>query len=140
MKYSWNVASEVLRIAPPTPGMFREALTDFTYAGFSIPKGWKIFWTMASTHKNPQYFPEPEKFDPSRFEGDGPPPYSYVPFGGGPRMCPGKDFARLVILVFISHVVGRFKWVKLIPNEKIVFNPLPTPEKGLPIRLIPHRT
>ncbi|XP_058184813.1 beta-amyrin 28-monooxygenase-like [Rhododendron vialii] len=138
MKYSWNVACEVMRLESPSPGTFREALTDFTYNGFSIPKGCKIYWNARSTHRNHEFFPEPQKFDPSRFEGSGPPPYAYAPFGGGPRMCPGKEFARLDILVFMHHLVKRFRWEKLIPGEKTVYTPLANPEKGLPIRLFPH--
>ncbi|KAF7153686.1 hypothetical protein RHSIM_Rhsim01G0107400 [Rhododendron simsii] len=138
-KYSWNVACEVMRLAPPLQGAFREAITDFMYSGFSIPKGWKIYWSAHSTHKNAEFFPKPLKFDPSRFEGSGPAPYTFVPFGGGPRMCPGKEYARLEILVFMHHLVKRFKWEKMIPNEKIIVDPMPNPEKGLPIRLYPHK-
>ncbi|XP_047314258.1 beta-amyrin 28-monooxygenase-like [Impatiens glandulifera] len=138
MKYCWNVVNEVLRMVPPVQGTFREALTDFTYAGFSIPKGWKLYWSANTTHKNSKYFSEPEKFEPSRFEGNGPIPFSHVPFGGGPRMCPGKEYARLEILVFMYNIVRRFKWEKVILDEKIVIDPMPRLAHGLPIRLHPH--
>ncbi|XP_065864343.1 beta-amyrin 28-monooxygenase-like [Euphorbia lathyris] len=138
MKYSWNVACEVMRLAPPLQGSFREALHDFEYAGFSIPRGFKLYWSAHSTHMNPECFPTPEKFDPSRFEGVGPAPYTFVPFGGGPRMCPGKEYARLEILVFMHNIAKRFKWEKLIPQEKIVVDPMPIPAKGLPLHLYPQ--
>ncbi|KAL3825523.1 hypothetical protein ACJIZ3_021552 [Penstemon smallii] len=139
MKYSWNVAREVLRIAPSILSGFKVAIKDFMYNGFSIPKGNKLYWSTNSTHKNPECFPEPKKFDPSRFEGSGPAPYTFIPFGGGPRICPGQEYARLEILVFMHHLVKRFKFEKIIPDEKIVANPISIPAKGLPIRLHPHK-
>ncbi|KAL5560282.1 hypothetical protein UlMin_036493 [Ulmus minor] len=139
MRYSWCVACEVMRLFPPSPGTFREAITDFTYEGFLIPKGFKFHWNAHATHKNPKYFSDPEKFDPSRFEGKGPTPFSYVPFGGGPRMCPGNEYARVKILVFMHNVVTNFKLEKVFSGEKIIMGPALTAEKGLPIHLYPHK-
>ncbi|CAI0553339.1 unnamed protein product [Linum tenue] len=53
-------------------------------------------------------------------------------------MCPGKEYARLEILVFMHNLVKRFKFEKLIPDEKIVVNPIAVPANGLPVRLFPH--
>nr|GEU67080.1 cytochrome P450 [Tanacetum cinerariifolium] len=119
MKYSWNVACEVLRMRPPTVGAFRVAKTTFTYAGFTIPKGWKLHYIPHYTQRNAEYFPNPEKFDPSRFEGAGPAPYTFVPFGGGARMCPGNEYARAEILVFMYNIITRYNWERLIPDEKV---------------------
>ena len=91
---------------------------------------------MSTTNKNSEFFPEPEKFDPSRYEDSNTfPPFAFVPFGGGPHLCPGKEYARLVILTFVDNVVKRFKWEVILPDEKIIGDMMPTPVKGLPIRL-----
>ncbi|RZB96579.1 Beta-amyrin 28-monooxygenase isoform G [Glycine soja] len=137
MKYSWNVASEVMRLSPPVSGAYREAIKDFTYGDYNIPKGWKLHWNTGSSHEDPALFSNPETFDASRFEGAGPTPFSYVPFGGGPRMCLGQEFARLEILVFMHNIVKRFKWDLVIPDEKFKYDPLLEPVKGLAIRLHP---
>ncbi|KAH1050903.1 hypothetical protein GYH30_021043 [Glycine max] len=137
MKYSWNVASEVMRLSPPVSGAYREAKEDFTYADYNISKGWKLHWNTGSSHKDPALFSNPETFDASRFEGAGPTPFSYVPFGGGPRMCLGQEFARLEILVFMHNIVKRFKWDLVIPDEKFKYDPMLEPVEGLAIRLHP---
>ncbi|RZC91704.1 hypothetical protein C5167_027763 [Papaver somniferum] len=143
MKYSWNVVCEVMRLAPPGPGGFKQALEDFAYAGYFIPKGCKLYWSSIATHKNPDYFPDPEKFDPTRFQGDGPAPFTFVPFSGGPGTCSGKEYVRVQILVFVHHLVMRYKLEKLIPlnpmeEEKLIFKPFPLLTKGLPICIRAH--
>lgn len=89
---------------------------------------------------DPILFPEAEEFDGSRFEGAGPAPNSYVPFGGGPRICMGNVYARAQILVFLHNIVKRFEWDLSTPDEKLVYDPMPTPSQGLPVRLRPHQS
>ncbi|PIN14520.1 protopanaxadiol 6-hydroxylase [Handroanthus impetiginosus] len=136
MKYSRNAVNETLRMAPASLGYFRDVIHDFNFAGYTVPKGWKIFLSLSTMHKNPKYYPNPDKFDPSRFEGNGPAPFTFTPFGGGPRMCPGNEFARHAALVFMHNLLIRFTWGKLIPKEKIIYNDAVSgPEHGLPIKL-----
>ncbi|TMW86026.1 hypothetical protein EJD97_022051 [Solanum chilense] len=137
MRKTWSFVNEVLRNTPVVQGIFREAIEDFTYEDFYIPKGWKIYLSFGATQKNGEYFPNPTKFDPSRFEGNGQVPYTSVPFGGGHRMCPGKEFARILILVFLHHLLKNFRWEPKVPLEKILypFFLLAIPTDGYPITL-----
>lgn len=91
---------------------------------------------MYGTHYDPHYFPQPEIFDPSRFEKPMP-PYVFIPFGGGQRSCAGYQLAKLNILIFIHYIVTRFEWSLLDPHEPIVVDPLPFPSKGMPIKIYP---
>jgi len=83
---------------------------------------------------NEEIFKEPNKFDPSRF--DRPiPPYNFVPFGGGRRVCPGYEFTKLETLIYMHHVVCNYKWCVVDPDESFICTPAPTPVMGLPIKL-----
>nr|AYE56766.1 beta-amyrin 28-oxidase-like [Coffea canephora] len=101
----------------------------------------QLYWSASFTHRDANLFPEPTKFDPSRFDEGGDHtliPFSYVSFGGGPRMCIGKEFAKIIILTFLHHLVNRFRWDLVIPDEKVEYDPTPIPVKGLPVRVLPH--
>ncbi|KAF9616264.1 hypothetical protein IFM89_029040 [Coptis chinensis] len=86
-------------------------------------------------------FEEPEKFDPSRFgnPSKSAPPYTYIPFGAGPRACPGVDFARIEMMLILHHLIINYKWTELIPDEAITREPMPYPAMGLPIKLHPRK-
>ncbi|XP_009617512.1 beta-amyrin 28-monooxygenase-like [Nicotiana tomentosiformis] len=139
MKYSWNVLCEATRLKQPIIGAYREAIVDINYEGYHMPKGWKFYWNTTLTSLDPEYFPNATSFDPSRFEGAGPAPFSYIAFGGGPRMCIGKEFARLEMLVFLHIIVRKFRWKLVVPDERIIYDPMATPVEGLPISLQNHK-
>ncbi|KAH9299480.1 hypothetical protein KI387_031162, partial [Taxus chinensis] len=109
MKYTWQVVQETMRIFPPTFGSFRKVIADIHHDGYTIPKGWRVLVTNHSTSGKEEYFDEPDKFKPSRFEdGKYVAPYTFLPFGAGIRICPGWEFAKLEMLLFIHHFVKHF--------------------------------
>jgi hypothetical protein len=71
---------------------WRVALEDVKFDGHLIPKGWQVFWVSRDAH-GPRIFPNPYKFDLSRFESQ-PPPYSFVKFGGAGRGCAPESSSR----------------------------------------------
>ncbi|KAK1646101.1 hypothetical protein QYE76_063906 [Lolium multiflorum] len=134
MKYTWKVAMETLRTVPPVFGSFRTTTKDIEYQGYHIPKGWKVFAAQSVTHMDSHFFHEPSKFDPSRFEKLIP-PYCYMPFGGGSRMCPGNEFSRVETMVAMHYLVRQFRWKMTCEQETYMRDPKPTPDLGLPVKL-----
>ncbi|KAI8008097.1 Cytochrome P450 716B2 [Camellia lanceoleosa] len=140
MKYTWKVAMETLRTFPPIFGGFRKTLKDVQYGGYLIPQGWQIFWATCMTHMDANIFQEPSKFDPARFENQATiPPYSFVSFGGGPRICPGYEFARIETLVSIHYLVTQFRWKLCYTDNSFSRDPMPIPTQGLPIQIEPKK-
>ncbi|XP_050209060.1 beta-amyrin 28-monooxygenase-like [Mercurialis annua] len=136
MKYTWSVAQEILRINPPIFGTFRLTTRDISFNGFHIPKGWQLLWVASTTHMDTNIFEDPYKFDPSRFDTNSAyPPLTYIPFGAGPRMCPGAEFARIESILLVHHFITKYQWKETIPNEPISRWPTPYPAMGLPVKL-----
>ncbi|GLJ12633.1 hypothetical protein SUGI_0194930 [Cryptomeria japonica] len=134
MKYTWMVAQEILRLVPPIFGSFKKATKVIEYEGYIIPKGWQIFWVTSSTHMNEDIFKEPNNFDPSHFETQIP-PYKFIPFSAGPRICPGYKFSQVETLLVWHHLVSKYKWSKIVSSERIICQPGPIPSLGFPIKL-----
>ncbi|KAK3188346.1 hypothetical protein Dsin_027907 [Dipteronia sinensis] len=138
MKYTWRVALETLRMYPPLLGSFRRALGEFEYQGFTIPKGWQVMLASSVTHTDEKLFPDPSKFDPARFEKQAP-PFSFVAFGGGPRICPGYEFARIETLATIHYLVTQFTWKLCCTDNSFCRKPFLVFRQGLPIELKPKK-
>ncbi|KAJ9153766.1 hypothetical protein P3X46_027174 [Hevea brasiliensis] len=139
MKYTWRVAMETMRMFPPIFGGFSQAVKDIENDGYIIPKLWQIFWVTSMTQMDDGIFREPQKFDPARFENPSSiPPYCYIPFGGGPRICPGSEFAKIETLVTIHYLVTQFTW-KLSSDDCFSRDPMPASTKGLPIQIAPKK-
>lgn len=94
LPYLEAVISEALRLHPILPMISREVMEDYTLpGGVQLTKGLRVHLPVYYLHHNPEYFPEPEEFRPERFLGDerrNINPYTYLPFGEGPRNCIGK--------------------------------------------------
>ncbi|XP_049943245.1 cytochrome P450 4g15-like isoform X2 [Schistocerca serialis cubense] len=107
---------ETLRLFPVVPMLSRVVGEEIwlSKGQVPVPKGAILFVTPFLTHRLPQFFPDPLKFDPSRFlEGRSGEehPCSYLPFGLGSRNCVGSQYARLEVKVFLATVLRRFRFL-----------------------------
>lgn len=146
MPFTQCVINETLRVANIISGVFRRATTDVNLKGFTIPKGWKVFASFRAVHLNHAYYKDARTFNPWRWQNKSNNSASpstacthgttYTPFGGGPRLCPGYELARVEISVFLHHLVTSYSWE---PSEKdrLVFFPTTRTQKRYPINV--HR-
>ncbi|XP_054789670.1 abscisic acid 8'-hydroxylase 3-like [Prosopis cineraria] len=136
MPYTAKVISETLRRATILPWFSRKASQDFEIDGYKIKKGWSLNLDVVSIHHDPEVFPDPQKFDPSRF--DAPlKPFSFLGFGSGPRMCPGMNLAKLEICVFIHQLVIRYKWKPLEKDDSVQPTLVRMPKNKYPVMVQP---
>ncbi len=98
---------EVQRMRPVIFFAGRFAMTDYELAGYNLPRGTLMGLTAALTHFDPQLFDRPGEFDPGRFVGVLPGTYSWIPFGGGRRRCPGATFAHMEMDVVLRVMLER---------------------------------
>ncbi|XP_058099893.1 abscisic acid 8'-hydroxylase 2-like [Magnolia sinica] len=141
MTMTSRVIQETLRAASVLSFTFREAVEDVEFQGYFIPRGWKVLPLFRTIHHCADFFPQPEKFDPSRFEVP-PRPNTYLPFGNGVHSCPGSKLAKLEMLVLLHHLTTMFRWEVVGNDNGIKYGPFPVPKRGLPIRVTPriHQT
>jgi cytochrome P450 len=130
---------EAMRINPPVPGIPRAAMRDFQFKGHDIPAGTRVAVNPLLTHRMPEIWPEPLKFDPLRFADEAVRArhkYAWVPFGGGAHMCLGLHFAYMQAKSFFYHLLTTTR-VGLAHGYEPRWQmwPIPKPRDGLPIRI-----
>ena len=128
---------EALRLYPPLASVPRRAAREHTFAGFRVPAGAMIGLYPIHTHRLPDLWPDPERFDPERFRDDrreGRHPGAWVPFGAGAHICIGQHFAALEVRAVMTHLLRRFRW-RVPPGYVMPYQAVPIgqPRDGLPV-------
>jgi len=139
LPYTRMVIEEALRLYPPAWIFGRKAIADDKIGGYSIPANSMIVLSPYITHRHPALWEHPEVFDPERFTPErsaGRPPFAYFPFGGGPRMCIGNNFALMEMQLILATVAQRYK-LRLVPGHTVEPEALLSlhPRYGLPMTL-----
>ncbi|KAL1454256.1 hypothetical protein WDU94_010529 [Cyamophila willieti] len=114
-----RVIKESLRLFPSAPLLGRTTAEEFQIDGHTIPKGAAIWVPIfSSPHRDPNYWPNPDRFDPDRFlpsETEARNPNAYIPFSIGARNCIGQKYAMLQMKTMISTILRRYR---ILPGEQ----------------------
>ena len=143
LKWTRMVIEEAMRLYPPAHTIARAAIGEDRIGGVRVPPGASISISMYVTHRNPNLWPAPERFDPERFAPAavaGRHRFAYLPFGGGPRICIGNGFAMAEAQVILATVAQRYR-LRLARNHAVEPIGLITlrPKHGLWVTLEPRR-
>jgi cytochrome P450 len=131
LRYTEQVFAESMRLYPPAWAMGRMAIKDVALGPYDIPKGAHVFFSQYIMSRDPQYFPDPLRFDPDRFSPENKaarPKFTYFPFGGGNRQCIGEGFAWMEGVFSIATIAQRWRMTYLdptppVPQAKITLRP-----------------
>ena len=135
LRYTQAVFEEALRLYPPAWIITRKALADDEIGGYRIPADALVVASPYVTHRQAAFWPEPETFDPGRFTGERVavrPRFAFYPFGGGPRLCIGDQFAMTEAKLIIASVAQRYR-LRSVPGHTVAVEPGVTlrPKHGL---------
>src|SRR6202050_404146 len=135
LKYLETVINETMRLDTVVPNVGRELQIPMRIAGRDLPKGVVLAPCIYLTHRRADLWPEPEKFDPTRFLDARPAVNAFFPFGGGTRRCIGAAFATYQMQVVLREVLTR---VELAPAPGYVAKPIRSsialaPSAGMPV-------
>jgi cytochrome P450 len=130
-----RVIEETLRLYPPTWLTARSPGEDDSIDGYVIPAGALVLLSPYLTHRHPEVWDDPERFDPDRFmaaRAATRPAFSYFPFGGGPRRCIGSAFATMEMQMIVATVAQHYR-LSLLPANRALPAPGLTLRPGSPL-------
>lgn len=118
LKYAEYVIKEGLRLYSPSHAIVRDALDDDCINGVPIKKGSSFFVSSYALHRNPEYWSEPDSFQPDRFNSE-PQKNCYIPFGAGRHHCIGRYLASPMLILTLCAIVRNFD-IELIQKKVII--------------------
>jgi cytochrome P450 len=140
LQYLGQVVDETLRIYPPIHIGNRHLAEDLNFQGYHLPAGRRLMYSIYATHHDEKHWTNPEQFDPDRFApGVKPQPYTFVPFGGGPRNCIGAAFAQVEAKVVLARILQRFKLRLLQEDFRVYMGATLEPRPGVRMQVSPRR-